>query len=343
MMALETCPLQGSCRTFPSLPSSSSRGSKFKYFVPIPHAVGRKDRLTSLKYKSYSSVEASLVLGPKSKLCRISAFKGSSRHDDSRGRATGSNSLKKPVKVSYLQHESKESSMESFQVQNVVPAPRTSADETTTRSLAIQNLFKNWLMLLHTPPQNQLVDKVFEEPSSTDSSEVPKIIQKKGKGAALKSFCFYYLGLDATIKIPLLIFTPLFLAVNLVYGPKVSKELAPLWILGPLFVVLYVKMFRAICELYVFSFKQTIKLAHNLPVYYLLVRDLIVCRKLKEAIRKQIWQPMEDIKNMNYNEVSRGKMKDLQGWLMEKYLDCVESIWPYYCRTIRFLKRANLI
>ncbi|KAI3454463.1 hypothetical protein Pfo_011126 [Paulownia fortunei] len=343
MMALATHQLQGSCSTFLSVPSSWSRGSKVKHFWPTFHPVGGKDRLFSLKCRLCSSVGTSLVLGPKSKLFKISAFKGSSRHDNSGGRANGSKSLKNPVKVSYLQHESEESSVESSKVQSVVPAPYTAADETTTRSLAIQNLFKNWLMLLRTPSQTQPVEGALEEPSSMETSETPSTMQKQERGEILKAVGCYFLGLDATIKIPLIMFAPLYLTVNLVYGSEVSKELTPLWILGPLIVALYIKIFRAICGLYIFSFKQTVKVVKNLPAYYLLVHNYIVRGKLKEAIQTHLWQPLADIKNMDYNEVTRRKMKDLQGWLMERYLDFIESIWPYYCRTIRFLKRANLI
>ncbi|KAI3464115.1 hypothetical protein Pfo_020778 [Paulownia fortunei] len=342
-MALATHHLKGPYSTFPSVPSLWSRGSKLKHSVSTFHAVGRKDRFFSLTCRLCSSTGASLVLGSKSKLFKISAFKGSSQYDDSGGRANGSKSLKNAVKLSYLQNKSEESSLESSKVQNVVPAPYTAADETTTRSLAIQNLLKNWLMLLRTPLQTQPVEEVLEESSSKETSEMPNALQKQERGAIRKAVWCYFLGLDATIKIPLLLFTPLYLAVNLVYGLKVSKELTPLWILGPLFVALYIKMFRAMCGLYAFSFKQTVKVVKNLPVYYLLVHDYIVHGKLKEAMKTHIFEPVADIKNMDYNEVTRRKLKDLQGWLVERYLDFVESIWPYYSRTIRFLKRANLI
>ncbi|KAL0318510.1 UNVERIFIED_CONTAM: hypothetical protein Sangu_2007200 [Sesamum angustifolium] len=107
--------------------------------------------------------------------------------------------------------------------------------------------------------------------------------------------------------------TPLYLGVNLVYGSEVSKELTPLWILGPLIVVLYIKMFRAICSLYIFSFKQTVKVVKNLPAYYLLLHEYIFRGKLKEVIQRHLWQPIADLKNMDYNELTRRKMKDFQG------------------------------
>lgn len=127
--------------------------------------------------------------------------------------------------------------------------------------------------------------------------------------------------------------------VNLVYGMEVSKELTPLWVLGPLVVALYIKMFRALCGLYAFSFKQTVTVLKNLPVYYLLVHDRISHGRLKEAMRIHISELVADIRNMNTGR----KLKDLQGWFIERQLDFIELVWPYYCRTIRFLKRMNFV
>ncbi|KAK6153284.1 hypothetical protein DH2020_012923 [Rehmannia glutinosa] len=339
-MALATHQFKGSCSTLPSLPSSWSRGSKLRHSLPRFDAGRRAETILSLKCKLCSSIGAPLVLGPESKLSRISGFKGSCGSDDLGGRANGSKSLKNAVKVSYLQNKNDKSSVESSKVQNVVPSPYTAANETTTSSLAIQNLFKSWLMLLRMPSEPQPVDEVLEEPPPSITSEMPNIEQERGD--ILKAVCCYFLGLDATIKIPLLLFTPLFLAVDLVYGSKVSKELTPLWILGPLIVALYIKIFRAMCGLYAFSFKQTVKVVKNLPVYYWHVHDYIFHGKLKEAMRTHILEPVADNKNMDYNEVTRRKMKDLQVWLVEIYLDFIESVWPYYCRTRRFLKSVTL-
>jgi hypothetical protein len=135
----------------------------------------------------------------------------------------------------------------------------------------------------------------------------------------------------------------LFLAVNVVYGAGVSKELTPLWILGPLIVAFYIKLLQGLWALYVFSFRQTIKVIKNVPTYYLVAYGYIRQGKLKEDIQARVLQPLQSFKNLDRKEFSRKKMMELQEWCMEKYLDYVESIWPYYCRAIRFLKRANLI
>lgn len=129
----------------------------------------------------------------------------------------------------------------------------------------------------------------------------------------------------------------------MIYGAEVSKDLTPLWILGPIIVALYVKMLRGLIALYVFSFKQTVKVINNLPTYYMVAYSYLVQGKLQEELHTRFWQPVVNIKNMNYKEFSFRKLKELEVWAVEKYLDFVESIWPYYCRTIRFLKRANLI
>ncbi|KAG6390876.1 hypothetical protein SASPL_148621 [Salvia splendens] len=341
-MALATFQLRGSCSSFHCVPSARCRGSQLKYLLPSVPRVGRKDSLRSLKCRSCSSRGAFFILGPKSKISKISAFKGGNRHDDLSGRANDSKSLKNPLKVSYLQHESEESFVESSKVHNVVPAPYTAEDERTTRSLAIQNLFKNWLVLLRTPLGTQPVERTLEEPSE-GTSEESKVVQNNERHEVFKAAWCYFLCLDPTIKIPLLMFTPLYLAVNLLYGSEVSKELTPLWILGPLVASLYVKMLRGICNLYVFSFMQTVRIVKNLPAYFMEVHEYLFRGKLKEAMHEYVWQLLIDIKNMDYKEVIKRKLKGFQGWLVEKYQDFVESIWPYYCRTIRFLKRANLI
>lgn len=133
------------------------------------------------------------------------------------------------------------------------------------------------------------------------------------------------------------------MAVNVKYGAEVSKELTPLWVLGPLIMALYVMIVRRLFALYVFTFKQTVKVIKNLPSYCILAYTYFFRGKVKEDINAHILQPILSIKNADYKQMARKKFEALAEWIMEKYLDFVESIWPYYCRTIRFLKRANLI
>ncbi|KAK9108135.1 hypothetical protein Syun_024146 [Stephania yunnanensis] len=136
---------------------------------------------------------------------------------------------------------------------------------------------------------------------------------------------------------------PWYLVVSLVYGAEVSKELTPLWTIGPLIVALYIKMLQGLCALYAFTFKHTFKIVKNLPAYYQVTYSYVAEGKLKSELYARFWQPVVDIKNLDYKELSKRKLKELEVWAVEKYLDYVESIWPYYCRTIRFLKKANLI
>lgn len=116
-----------------------------------------------------------------------------------------------------------------------------------------------------------------------------------------------------------------------------------MWVAGPLIVALYIKMFQGLCALYAFCFNQTIKMIRNLPSYYLVAYHYIAHGKLRDDVKALVFRPVVAIKNTDYKELTRTKLKQFQEWIIEKYLDFVESVWPYYCRTIRFLKRANLI
>lgn len=136
---------------------------------------------------------------------------------------------------------------------------------------------------------------------------------------------------------------PLYLAVNAKYGAEVSKELTPLWVFGPIIVALHIMIIRGLCALYAFSFNQTVTTLKKLPSYCILVNNYIFGGKLKEHIAAYLLQPILSIKDIDYKQLTIRKLKELREWIVDKYLDYVESIWPYYCRTIRFLKTANLI
>ncbi|RDX60932.1 hypothetical protein CR513_60887 [Mucuna pruriens] len=268
----------------------------------------------------------------KFKPLRISSFKGSPQNDDSGIRA---NRLKAP-KTSVRLGESEEA-------HNVPLSYASETNDSLATSSAIHRLFNKWLTMLRTQPTGQEVEEIFEKPASGVLPKTLQGTQIKERGEVLKVAWSHFLALDATIKIPLLIFVPFYLAVNVKYGAEVSKELTPLWVLGPLVVATQVVIFRWLCALYAFSFKQTVKFLKNSPSYCILVYSYVLRGKLKEDISTYVLQPILSVKNRNYKQLTRRKLKELQERIVEMYLDYVESIWPYYCRTIRFLKRANLI
>ncbi|KAL3727328.1 hypothetical protein ACJRO7_032116 [Eucalyptus globulus] len=127
----------------------------------------------------------------------------------------------------------------------------------------------------------------------------------------------FFLSAEGQRTVDIRNLAPLYLAINVTYGSEVSKELTPLWILGPLLVALYVKLFRGLWALYLFTFKQTVKVVKNLPVYYLIAYQYVANGKLKEDVRSHVWQPVVDVKNLDYKELSRRKLKELQEWLLE--------------------------
>ncbi|KAE8712467.1 heme-binding protein 2-like [Hibiscus syriacus] len=342
-MVLVTHQLQGSYVAFRSRPLSCRKGLTLRRPVATLHMLGRRERGISVRHSTCLCIGAHSC-GLNAKNIRISAFKGSVQSDESGGRENEGNVSKSSIKVSFAPKDGEGATIESSKAHNGPVAYASETGENVVGSPAIQKLFKKWIMMLRSHSPSQVVDDALgEEAHPRDASETQIDTPSNGKSEILKIVCCYFWDLDATIKLPLLIFVPWYLGINLIYGAEVSKDLTPLWVFGPLIVALYIKMLRGLCALYVFSFKQTVQLIKNLPTYYLLTYNYVARGKLKEDVRARLWQPVEDMKNTDYKEVWRKKVKDVQEWLMEKYLDYVESIWPYYCRTIRFLKRANLI
>ncbi|CAI0547412.1 unnamed protein product [Linum tenue] len=352
-MALATHQMRGSYVGFPSRPSSWSRGVKLKQHVMSLHMVGRLDRHfsancylhSSSSVKSWNiSVEQNSFhsvgtgdLGLKAKILQVSSFQGSAKNSDAGGRSSGSKGSK---------NDNGEGLRELPNAQSLPISYTSEPNEGVGGSPAIHNLFKKWLNMLRSHSSSQVADVILEEPAQREE-EVAQQTQSISQETQKRSFLFeifhYFWQLDATIKIPILIFIPLYLGINTIYGVEVSKELTPLWVLGPLVAALYVKLLQGIWALYVFSFRQTVHIVKNLPTYYQVACSYIAGGKLKQEIGARFIRPIVTIKNADHKEMVRQRMMVLKEWLTEKYLDFVESIWPYYCRTIRFLKRANLI
>lgn len=344
-MALITHPTQVSSAALLARPPAWTKEVKWKPFVSFL-LIGRREMCISLKHRHCLLSHGGLaILSTKEKPLKVSAFKGSAQNDESEGRANGSKLSKSSVRLSYVQEE-REKSIEETPVVQKVPFSNTSEEreETLAGSPAIENLFKKWLVMLRTQTPNHATDNIFKEsPGQIEISGCQSQTLQQRANVLLKAVLGYFAGLGAAIKIPLMIFIPWYLTINVVYGAEVSKELTPLWVFGPLIVALYIKMVQGLCSLYVFTFRLAFKLVKKLPAYSLLAYDYIAQGKLRGYLKSYLFQPFIDIRNLNYKEVSKQKLKEVQEWAVEKYLDYVESIWPYYCRTIRFLKKANLI
>nr|GEZ41187.1 putative embryo defective protein [Tanacetum cinerariifolium] len=128
-------------------------------------------------------------------------------------------------------------------------------DVTKVGSLAIRKLFRSWLTFL--PSASMSEDDTLMGPTLNGRVKLDDKILKDG---LFERIWFKFWGMDAMIEIPAIIFMPLLMIVNMKYGAQVTKELYPLWISGPLLVALYIKMVQALCSLYVFSFKQSVKM-----------------------------------------------------------------------------------
>lgn len=153
-------------------------------------------------YTFFHSVGASCIRGTKRKSLRISAFKGSAQNGESAGRVNGSKVPKNSVKLK----ESEDTITESPNVNDIPLSYASEANQSIASSPAIHKLFKKWLTMLRTQSPSQVEDGILgEELPPTEISETHHGTEKKERSEILKAVWCHFLGLDATIKIPLLI------------------------------------------------------------------------------------------------------------------------------------------
>nr|XP_043618067.1 uncharacterized protein LOC122589811 isoform X1 [Erigeron canadensis] len=230
--------------------------------------------------------------------------------------------------------DNKEIMYDAQELQNIESPVTVESNGTIAGSVAVKNLFKSWLTLLRMPSPHQPAEGMLEGPFLHNIVEAEDSVQDSGRGEILKIVWCDLLGLHSTIKITAIIFIPMYLAVSMKYGAEVVKELAPLWTGGPLIVAAYATMIQLISSLYIFSFRQSVKLLKKSPMVY----DYVAGGKLNDLMI-----PVARFWSLGNKEMSKRMLKDFHLWVVDICMDYVESIWPSYCKLIRFLKRANFI
>ncbi|XP_010545998.1 PREDICTED: uncharacterized protein LOC104818212 [Tarenaya hassleriana] len=343
-MVLVTHKLQGSQILFPRSSPTWSEGLFLRQPVARVNVVGRKEEYLRLRQPCRLSLGAPCNGRLKAKPFGVTSFKGGIHNSDIGGSENGTKVTNNSVKLSYHHDDDENNLKGSPKAQNRSLSYTSDPEDSISGQPSIQKLFKKWLTMLCSQSPAEEINGVLEEqlPPVT-KPETQTEIGKTERVQHTNTVWSLLWSLDATIKIPLLLFIPGFVAVNAIYGAGVTKELLPLWVIGPLVVALYIKMFQGLCALYAFCFSKTVNIVKNLPAYAILAYNYIIQGKLREDVRGFVVRPVVAIRGMDYRKVARTRLKLLQDWIVEKYLDFVESIWPYYCRTIRFLKRANLI
>ncbi|XP_068651230.1 uncharacterized protein [Aristolochia californica] len=312
------------------------RGVSFRHYA-------RTEGCNFLRHHISLSGRGQISFSLKANPIKILAFKGGAQKEGSEGRSNSSKFPKNSSQLSYVAQEKEVTTISEDVARVPLSYASEESGETVTASVAIQNLFKKWLIRLQTQTHSRTENGMFEGRPENEISSSELASLQKGASNLIKATLTYFFGLDAAVTFPLLIFIPWYLAINVVYGVEISRELTPLWVFGPLTVALYIKLVQGLCGLYVYSFIQFIKLVKNVPIYCFWIHKYIAEGKFREYIHAHVWQPVEKIKNLDYEELSKKTLEQLKERATEKYLDFIESIWPHYCRTIRYLKKANLI
>ncbi|GAB2274218.1 hypothetical protein Dimus_008985 [Dionaea muscipula] len=336
-MALLSNHMQGSHLAFPPSHATWNRGIKLK-----PNAAMLKHASYVRVYSHFGGARvrpSKISYGARVRPFKISAFKGNEKNEAEDGSST-SKFPKKHIRTSYVSQDG-DITLADFPklLDGAVSYAVSAANKTASRSQAIHRLFRKWVTLLHTELPNKARDEINEGPQQRELVPAQSGTHVEERGEMLKMVISYFLGLDATLKIPLMIFIPLYLGINLVYGVEVSKNLTPLWIVGPLLAAFYTKIFLRILAVYIFSFKNTVLVLKGMPAYTMAGYRYVSDGRLK----RDILRPVMEIKNLDYQEIASRKREEFKAIMKDKYLDYVESIWPFYYKTLRMLKKSKLL
>ncbi|KAJ4753669.1 embryo defective 2759 [Rhynchospora pubera] len=221
-------------------------------------------------------------------------------------------------------------------------------------SNAIKRLFRKFLHNLRTQPLCERTvnesTRDREEPSASTIEEIqsadyeaPHVSESKSKSPVLKTAFLFFTSFDAALSIPLLVFVPGYFTVRMTYGAEVAAELMPLWFLGPPLLALYVKVIQKLLHLYFLIFTRAGLLLKDLPFYSRVAYAYVKEGKVKAYFYETLWGSVVRLKELDYQALAMQKYMHIRVWLVEVYLDLTETIWPYYCRTIKMLKKANLL
>ncbi|XP_008787334.2 uncharacterized protein LOC103705411 isoform X2 [Phoenix dactylifera] len=202
-MALLAHQAQGSYSTHSLRAKALTHEVRWRSFVAFQF-IGRKDKFIPLKLRFHFRDEP--IILPKRKAFKVSSFKGNAQNDEREGRDSGSKFRKAPVQLS-AQQEREEILSDSHDVQkhplSYAPEGR---EETTAGSLAIQEVFRKWLIMLRMQTSSLRMDGNFHgEPAENVTSEGQHVTMRMRAVNMLKVALVHFLRLDAAISIPLLI------------------------------------------------------------------------------------------------------------------------------------------
>ncbi|GAB2225787.1 hypothetical protein Droror1_Dr00021553 [Drosera rotundifolia] len=313
---------QGSQLTFPPRHSSFKGGIKLKLNVVKPKCAPL--RMYSPRFHAARFRTSRLSYGARVRSCQVTSFKGN-EENKSEDESSIAKFTKNRLQIYFSRHGDMTLADFPKLLGGAVSYAVVAANKTASRSQAVHRLFWKWIKQ-HTERPNESGEAIVEGPSQTELVQAQTGTHVEERSNVLMLALRYFHGLDATIKVPLLIFVPFFLAVTLMHGMEVSKELTQLWIIGPLIAALYTRIVQKIIALYIFSIR--------LPT---------ICRNVFERLKEAVLLRVTKIKSFDPKEITIRKWEEFKETVEERYIDFTEWIWPVYLIIFKYLKKAKLI
>ncbi|KAL9267066.1 hypothetical protein AKJ16_DCAP19242 [Drosera capensis] len=284
--------IEGSQLTFPPRHSSFKGGIKLKLNLVKPKCAPL--RMYSPRFQAASFRTSRLSYGARVRSCQVTSFKGN-EENKSEDESSITKFTKNRLQIYFSRHGDMTLADFPKLLDGAVSYAVVAANKTASRSQAVHRLFSKWIKQ-HTERPNESGEAIVEGPSQTELVQAQTGTHMEERSNVLMLALRYFLELDATIKVPLLIFVPFFLAVTLIHGMEVSKALTRLWIIGPLIAALYTRIVQKIISLYIFSIR--------LPIS--------ICRNVSERLTEAVLLCFTKIKSFNPMEITIRKWEEFK-------------------------------
>lgn len=199
----------------------------------------------------------------------------------------------------------------------------------------------SWFTKLQEQNIIQLAKEILQKPQSRlkfpDKDQMIKQLQEAQLDHTILGV---WKSLDVSIQWPLAIFFSCYLAITVLYGFRASNDLLPLWTIGPLMMVIYIKL----CQI---VYAHCIRIATNVVI---MGKTTFIAAKNGDLTRPMLLQFEQFLegkrselvyyfKGGGFKKFLEQKRREYEEQISEAIQDYAEDNWPRWRAITGFLRK----
>eukprot|EP01018_Ginkgo_biloba_P018937 Gb_33113 [translate_table: standard] len=327
-MALVVHQTQGFYAACTSQPVAWKGAKKMVPLVAYCH-VGRISRCSRFRSHHKLSIVGSSgvrsVISARNQCLKALSFQGATKNEDSEGREGPKSSSSMDFSCAWKRMEEAEQNF-----------PQSS-----------QGL-PNWFTKLQKQGFIQQANAILQNPQpGLKFLDQDQLIKQLQEGQVSQHIVDFWQNLEVWIKWPLAVFLLCFLAITVIFGIRASSDLLPLWIIGPLMMGTFIKSYLLLSSLCIRVTTDALVMVKAVTDKCVELQLIVKNGNLIQMIQLHVRQFFEAkrsevvdyFRSGKFKELLWQKWKEFGEWNSERTQDFVESIWPQWRATTRFLKK----